>query len=130
MRILLFLSVTFKTPTKNAYSFLKVHLHHSSKIKSHKEVTKQLLVDGRIRIQSQIWIRIRTNKLRIRMRIPGAQKHTDPTDPDPEHCLKSCSCSQLNVPSHCPRRLTYSVHKEYGTYIDVPDVQLHEGGGG
>ncbi len=51
-----------------------------NKNKSHKEVTKQkksrfffifLLVDGRVRI----WIRIRTNKLRIRMRIQEAQKH-------------------------------------------------------
>ncbi len=38
--------VAFKMPKKNslsfyAHSFLKVHLHHSSKIKSHKEVTKQ-----------------------------------------------------------------------------------------
>ncbi len=43
LRILLFSSVTFKKKTKSfyAYSFLKVHLHHSSKIKSHKEVTKQ-----------------------------------------------------------------------------------------
>ncbi len=44
MWILLFLLVTFKTSTKIsqffAYSFLKVHLHNSSKIKSHKEVTK------------------------------------------------------------------------------------------
>jgi hypothetical protein len=46
--ILLFSSLTFKTPTKNfvflnvsAYYFLKVHLNHFSKIKSHKEVTKQ-----------------------------------------------------------------------------------------
>jgi hypothetical protein len=47
-----------------AYSFLMVHLHHSSKIKIYKEVTKEynsrfflicLLVDGRIRI--------RTNKM-------------------------------------------------------------------
>ncbi len=32
-------------------------------------------------------IRIRTNKLRIRMRIKEATKHADPTDPDanPEH---------------------------------------------
>jgi hypothetical protein len=43
----LFSSVAFKTPTKNnfflgffAYYFLKVHLHHSSKIKSLKEFTK------------------------------------------------------------------------------------------
>jgi hypothetical protein len=45
LRILLFSSVTFKMPTKNdffyAYSFLKVHLYHSSMIKSHKEVTKR-----------------------------------------------------------------------------------------
>jgi hypothetical protein len=48
IRILLFSSVTFKMPTKifffshsfYAYSFLKVHLHNSSKIKSH-QVTKQ-----------------------------------------------------------------------------------------
>jgi hypothetical protein len=40
----LFLSVTFKTSTKNyfyfyffAFYFLKVHLHHFSKIKSNKE---------------------------------------------------------------------------------------------
>jgi hypothetical protein len=26
----------------HAYFFLKMHLHHSSKLKSHKEVTKQL----------------------------------------------------------------------------------------
>jgi hypothetical protein len=61
--------VTFKIKTKSffAYSFLKEHLHHSSKIKSHKEVTKQyksrfffifLLVYGRIRIQN-------TDKTRI-----------------------------------------------------------------
>jgi hypothetical protein len=48
LRILLFLSVTFKTATKiyflrrfSAYYFWQVYLHHFSKIKSHKEVTKQ-----------------------------------------------------------------------------------------
>ncbi len=49
VRILLFSSVTFKMPTKFNFFyvfcllpyFLKVHLHYSSKIKSHKEVTKQ-----------------------------------------------------------------------------------------
>ncbi len=49
LQILLFSSVTFKIPTKNnffsprfyAYSFLKLHLHHYSKMKSHKEVTEQ-----------------------------------------------------------------------------------------
>ncbi len=45
IRILLFSSLTFKTPAKNkffntifsAYYFLKLHLHHLSKIKSQKE---------------------------------------------------------------------------------------------
>jgi hypothetical protein len=45
LRILLFSSVTFKIATKNylffAYYFLKLYLHHFSKIKSHKKVTKQ-----------------------------------------------------------------------------------------
>jgi hypothetical protein len=43
-----FSSLTFKTPTKNyflksfsAYYFLKVHLHHFSKVKSQNEVTKR-----------------------------------------------------------------------------------------
>jgi hypothetical protein len=69
-----------------------LHLHHSSKIKSHKEVTKKtaeirffllfLLDDGRIRI--------RTSDKRIRMRIREAKRQTDPTDPDPDpqHCLQ------------------------------------------
>jgi hypothetical protein len=48
------------SPSFFAYYFLKVHLHHFSKIKSHEEVTKQkestffllfLLDDGRIRIR-------------------------------------------------------------------------------
>jgi hypothetical protein len=61
-----------------ANTFSKVHLYHSSKIKSHKKTLNSrnqvflnfLLVDGRTRI--------RTNKLRIWMRIRKAQKHTDP----------------------------------------------------
>jgi len=75
---LLFLSVTFKTPTKIIYVFclllqyMMVHLHHSSKIKSHKEVTK----DGRIRIRTSADQRIR---------IREAKKLTDP---DPLHCWK------------------------------------------
>ena len=39
--ILLFSSVIFKARSFCAYYFLKVHLHNFSKIKSHKEVTKQ-----------------------------------------------------------------------------------------
>ncbi len=48
LRIMLFSVVTFKMPTKNNfftvfnYYFLNVHLQYSSKIKSHKDVTKQL----------------------------------------------------------------------------------------
>jgi hypothetical protein len=44
IRILVFSTVTFKLTKKNyvfAYYFLKLLLHHFSKIKSHKEVTKQ-----------------------------------------------------------------------------------------
>jgi hypothetical protein len=33
---------------------------------------------------------IRTSFYRIRIRIPKAPKHTDRTDPDPEHCLRTC----------------------------------------
>ncbi len=46
IRILLFSSLTFKTPTKNflkkfsAFYFLKVHLHHFSKIKKSKRSHK------------------------------------------------------------------------------------------
>jgi hypothetical protein len=77
--------LTFKTPTKNcfsAYYFLKIHLPHFSKTKSQKEVTKQeesrffkFLLDDR--------------KIRIRIRIQEAQKHTDLTDTDldPQYCV-------------------------------------------
>jgi hypothetical protein len=47
IRILLFLSLTFKTPTQNNfflsayYLFFEGNLHHFSKIKSQKEVSKQ-----------------------------------------------------------------------------------------
>jgi len=67
IRILLFSSVTYKMSTKNlAYYpyFLKVQLHYSAKIKSHKKVTNSekktvgikvfllfLVEDGRIRIR-------------------------------------------------------------------------------
>ncbi len=37
---------------------------------------------------------IRTSVLRIRMRIQEAQKHTDSTDPDPEHWYKVIKMSQ------------------------------------
>ncbi len=64
-----------------------------SKIKSHKEVSKQqetmffllfLLDDRRIRIKIHIF------DLWIRMRIREVQKHMDPTDAylDPQHCSK------------------------------------------
>ncbi len=81
--ILLFSSVTFKTPTQKrlflslyAYSFLKVHLHYSLKVKSDKKVPvaveikvflHYLLVDGRIRIRQ-----ICTNKFWMQIRIQEA----------------------------------------------------------
>jgi hypothetical protein len=59
----------------SAYYFLKVHLHHFSKIKSQKEVTKQE--------ESRFFLLFSLDDRRIR--IQEAQKHMDPTDPDPEH---------------------------------------------
>ncbi len=46
LRILLFASMTFKTATNFSkkffgFCFLKLHLHHFPKIKSHEQVTKQ-----------------------------------------------------------------------------------------
>ncbi len=72
----------------SAYYFLNVHLHHFSKIKSQKDVTKQqelrffllFLLDDRIRSRihtSDQWIRIEK-----------AQKHTNPTDPDPQQMVR------------------------------------------
>ncbi len=85
LRMWLFFSVAFKIPTENKFflcflliTFLNVHLHKCSNIKSHKEVIKQarfflhcLLDDGRIR----------TNKTN---RILEAQKLTGP---DPQHWI-------------------------------------------
>jgi hypothetical protein len=60
-----------------ADSFLKVHLHHSSKIKSHKKLQNSRN-QGSLIFFLLIQIRIRTSKLQIQ----EAQKHTDPTYPD------------------------------------------------
>ncbi len=66
--------LTFST-IFSAYYFLKVHLHHFSKIKSQKDDDRR--------------IRIHTSDQWIRIRILEAQKHVDPVDPapapDPEH---------------------------------------------
>jgi hypothetical protein len=82
----------------SAYYFLKVHLHHFSKIKSQKESQKEsrffllfLHDDGRIRSR----IRIHTSDWWIWIRIREAQTHVDPVDPDlapdPEHWLLHAS---------------------------------------
>jgi hypothetical protein len=69
----------------SAYYFLKVHLHHYSKIKSQKEVTKQR--------ESRFFLLFLLDDRRIRIRIQGTPKHMDPTDldpdadQDPQHCL-------------------------------------------
>ncbi len=57
--------------------FLKVYLHTFSKIKSQKEVTKQL--------ESRFFLLFFLDDIRIRIRIQEAQTHMDPTDPDPQH---------------------------------------------
>ncbi len=58
---------------------MKVDLHHFSKIKSAKEVTKQQ--------ESRFFLLCLLADRRNRIRSREAQKHVDPVDPDPEHCL-------------------------------------------
>jgi hypothetical protein len=75
--------------------FLGEHLHHSSTIKRHKEVTKQL-IEGSGSGQMNYW--------------PDSV-HTDPTDPDPARntdfrnsCLsqiKSTYVHEMKVPQIC-----------------------------
>jgi hypothetical protein len=65
---------------------LKVHLHHFSKIKSQKESQNSrnqgfsyyfcMLIEGSGRPEN-MWIR-------------EAQKHVDPVNPDPQHCIYLC----------------------------------------
>ncbi len=71
--------------------FLKLHLHHFSKIKSHKEVTKQQ--------ESRFFLLFLFDYRRIRILLPmdpdpGAQKLTDPADSAPEqdaqHWFPTC----------------------------------------
>jgi hypothetical protein len=59
----------------SAYYFLKVHLHHFSKIKSQKESQNR---------RNQVFLLFLHDDRRIRSRIREAQKHVDP-DPDSEH---------------------------------------------
>ncbi len=66
-----------------AYYFLRTHLHHSSKIKSKKEVTKQ----GKSRFSLLL--------LLIDERIREAQKHTNPSDRDSQHWEKGKEICQL-----------------------------------
>ncbi len=76
--------VSYLTST---YYFLKVYLHHFSKIKSHKEVTKQwnqcfsyyfcLLIEGSWFGSGFVSLTNGSGS--------GRPKHMDPTDPDPKH---------------------------------------------
>jgi hypothetical protein len=106
IRILLFSSLTLKTPTKNkffkevsAFYFLKVSLHHFFKDKkskrSHRTVGIKvfsyffcLMIEGSGSGSGFIPV---PNGSGSGSRRP-MQKHTDPTDPDPDsappqHCL-------------------------------------------
>ncbi len=60
-----------------AYYFLMVHLHYSSKIKSHKEVTEQffLLLLFCLMMEGSGFVQIMTD--------PGGPQTYDPTDQDP-----------------------------------------------
>ncbi len=109
IRILLFLSLTFKMPAKKVEgSFTSFYKGKKSK-KSHKTVEIKvffllsLLNDRSIRSR----IRIHTSDLWIRIRIQEAQKHVDPVDPDPQHCIVHCyKASPIKLESRttcCPR---------------------------
>ncbi len=78
IRILLFMSMTF----------LKVHLHHFSKTKSHKESHKNSRNQGYSYYFCFMTEGIWTRSSDLHIRIQEAQRHTVPTDPDPQQ--ESC----------------------------------------
>jgi hypothetical protein len=101
--------VTFKVPTKinYAYSFLKLtlHLHHSSKIKSHREVTNSrnkgfssffLLVRGRILIRTNKYGSRRPKNIRIQ-RIQNTESRYNCKKTDLEGALESGNGKQCQV---------------------------------
>ncbi len=65
-----------------AYYFLKLHLHHFSKIKSQKESLNS-------RNQGFFLLFLHDDR-RIRIRIREAQKHVDPVDRDLQHSPNRC----------------------------------------
>jgi hypothetical protein len=97
------LSLTFKTPTKDfsAYYFLKVNLHHFSKIKSPKVVIKHW------ELRFFCYLCFDDRKIRIR----EAQKHVDP---DPEHWMLALlnASTEFLAQSWIQRRL-YTVFLQY-----------------
>jgi hypothetical protein len=79
----------------SAYFFLKVHLHHFLKIKSQKDVTKP---EGRNQGFAYYFCLIEGSGSGS---IQEAQKHTDPTDPDPQHqCLPVCKAVANTLALH------------------------------
>jgi hypothetical protein len=103
------------------YYFLKVHLHHFSKIKSHKEVTKHLesrlfllcflkkegsgagsvpLANRSGRPKNNTVGKKMNEIFKLDWPDPGeAQKYTDPTnpDPDPQHSLELLTTTVLTI---------------------------------
>ncbi len=81
-----------------SYYILKVHLHNFSKIKSHKEVTKQIGINVFLNIFDW-WEKDPDPELDPDLYLwlidpdsdPGGSKHMDPTDPDPQHWFFSLS---------------------------------------
>ncbi len=62
-----------------AYDFLKLHFHHFSKIKSHKEFTNQQ--------ESRFFLLFLLDDRRIRIRTVPHMVLMDPDPPDPQHYL-------------------------------------------
>jgi hypothetical protein len=70
----------------SAYYLWTVHLHYFTKIKSKKKKSQHKRNQG----FSYYFCLMIEGSGSVRIRIQEAQKHTDPTDRDPQHCLQRC----------------------------------------
>ncbi len=102
----------------SAHYFLNVHLHHSSKIKSQKDVTKQeelrffllFLLDDRIRSRTIS----PTNGSGSRR----TQKHTNPTDPDPQQMVRLQE-NKLWRRTECWYQVLYMIYLVTGDWLRI-----------
>jgi hypothetical protein len=92
-----------------ALVLFKLHLHHFSKIKSHKEVTKQQ--------ESKCY-----RYLLFCLMIEGSgsrrpKKHTGPPDPDPQHLHSEALCFSGSAAVDAPLQEMLDYILRYGTVV-------------